>query len=215
MDASPHLLEITPPGREGGPPAKLAMGVMLFPQLFILALLVVLAVYVPFARIFLGVWVVWYAIVGVILVRVLRRRQRGITQSPMLWLTSDSLGFTESRGITVSCPRTTVASALRIFATMNRQIRDLLVFRDDRDNAVLSTPLGVWRPEDVDKVTEALGIQPAGRRFVNSAAELETTARGAPQVPTLAVPRRHRWIVVLTIYILVIAVVVVILVTQR
>jgi hypothetical protein len=57
MDAAPHLLEITPPRREGGPPAKLAMGVMLFPQLFILALLVVLAVCAPVARFFLGVWV--------------------------------------------------------------------------------------------------------------------------------------------------------------
>src|ERR1700689_4629692 len=31
MDAAPHLLEITPPSREGGPPVKLALGVMLFP----------------------------------------------------------------------------------------------------------------------------------------------------------------------------------------
>jgi len=108
-----------------------------------------------------------------------------------------------------------VASALRIFATVNRQTRDLLVFRDDTDKAVLSTPLSVWRPEDVDRVTEALGIQPAGRKFVNSASELEMAAHGAPQPPTFALPRRHRWIVVLTIYVLVIVVVVVILVTQR
>jgi len=94
---------------------------------------------------------------------------------------------------------------------VNRQTRDLLVFRDDTDKAVLSTPLSVWRPEDVDRVTEALGIQPAGRRFVNSASELEMAAHGAPQPPTFALPRRHRWIVVLTIYVLVIVVVVVIL----
>jgi hypothetical protein len=104
---------------------------------------------------------------------------------------------------------------LRIFATVNRQTRDLLVFRDDSDNAVLSTPLGVWRPEDVDRLTEALGIQPAGRKFVNSESELETAAHGAPSPPTFAVPRRRRWIVVLAIYILVIVVVVVLLVTQR
>ena len=40
-------------------------------------------------------------------------------------------------------------------------------------------------------------------------------AHGAPQPPTLALPRRHRWIVVLTLYVLVIVVVVVILVMQR
>jgi hypothetical protein len=85
----------------------------------------------------------------------------------------------------------------------------------NKDNAILSTPLGVWRPEDVDSVTEALGIQPAHRKFVNSASELETAAHGAPQPPTFVMPRRHRWIVVLAIYVLVILVVVVILVTQR
>ena len=215
MDATPRLLEITPPRREGGPPASLAIGVMLFPHLLILAVLVLLAVYLPFARIVLGVWVLWYAFVGVMLARTIRRRRRGVTQTPTLWLTSDSLGFTSVRGVTISCPRTTVASALRIFATVNRQTRDLLVFRDDSDNAVLSTPLGVWRPEDVDRLTEALVIQPAGRKFVNSASELETAAHGAPLPPTFAVPRRHRWIVVLAIYILVIVVVVVLLVTQR
>ena len=215
MDATPRLLEIAPPRREGGPPAKLAIGVMLFPHLLILAVLVLLAVYLPFARIFLGVWVLWYAFVGVMLARTIRRRRRGVTQTPTLWLTSDSLGFTSVRGVTISCPRNTVASALRVFATVNRQTRDLLVFRDDRDNAVLSTPLGAWRPEDVDKLTEALGIQPAGRKFVNSASELETAAHGAPPPPTFAVPRRHRWIVVLAIYILVIAVVVFLLLTQR
>ena len=54
------------------------------------------------------------------------------------------------------------------------------------DNAVLNAPLGLWRPEDVDRVTKALGIQPAHRRFVNSASELETAAHGAPLPPTLA-----------------------------
>ena len=215
MDATPRLLEISPPHREGGPPVKLAIGVMLFPHLLILAVIVLLAVYLPFARIFLGVWVLWYAFVGVMLARTIRRRRRGVTQTPTLWLTSDSLGFTSVHGVTISCPRTTVASALRVFATVNRQTRDLLVFRDDNDSAVLSTPLGVWRPEDVDRVTEALGIQPAGRKFVNSASELETVARGAPLPPTFAVPRRYRWIVVLAIYILVIAVVVFLLLTQR
>ena len=135
MDATPRLLEITPPRREGGPPARLAIGEMLFPHLLILAVLVLLAVYLPFARIFLGVWVLWYAFVGVMLARTIRRRRRGVTQTPTLWLTSDSLGFTSVRGVTISCPRTTVASALRIFATVNRQTRDLLVFRDDNDNA--------------------------------------------------------------------------------
>jgi hypothetical protein len=215
MDATPRLLEITPPRREGGPPAKLAIGVMLFPHVLILAVLVLLAVYLPFARIFLGVWVLWYALVGVMLARALRRRRRGVTHTPTLWVTSDSLGFTSVRGVTVSCPRTIVASALRVFATVNRQTRDLLVFRDGSDNAVLCTPLGVWLPEDIDRVTEALGIQPAGRKFVNSASELETAAHGAPLPPTFAAPRRHRWIVVLAIYVLVIAVVVVLLVTQR
>jgi hypothetical protein len=215
MDAAPRLLEITPPRREGGPPAKLAIGVMLFPQLLILAVLVLLAVYLPFARFLLSVWVLWYAFVGVMLARTIRRRRRGDTQTPTLWLTSDSLGFTSARGVTVACPRTIVASALRIFATVNRQTRDLLVFRDANDNAVLSTPLGVWRPEDVDRVTEALCIQPAGRKFVNSASELETAAHGAPLPLTFAVPRKHRWIVVLAIYILVIVVVVVLLVVQR
>jgi hypothetical protein len=160
---------------------------MLFPQLLILAVLVLLAVYLPLARFFLGVWVLWYAFVGVIMVRAVRRRRRGVTQTPTLWLTSDSLGFTSRCGAPVSCPRAIVASALRIFATVNRQTRDLLVFRDDGDNVVLSTPLGVWRPEDVDSVTETLGIQPAGRRFVNSATELETAAHGAPLPATFAV----------------------------
>jgi hypothetical protein len=215
MDATSHLLEITPPRREGGPPAKLAIGVTLFPQLFLLAVLVLLAVYFPFARFILAVWVLWYAIVDVMVVRTLRRRRRGVAQTPTIWLTSDSLGFTSGRGVTVSCPRTVVASALRIFATVSGQTRDLLVFRDDEDNVVLSTPLGAWRPEDVDRVTEALGIEPAHRKFVNSASELEAAAHGTPQPPTFAVPRRHRWIVVLTIYVLVIVVVVLILATKR
>jgi len=60
------------------------MGVMLFPQLFILALLVLLAVYVPVARVFLGVWVLSYAIVGVMVFRTLRRRRSGVTQTPHL-----------------------------------------------------------------------------------------------------------------------------------
>lgn len=75
MDAAAHLLEITPLHRDGGPPTKLVLGLMLFPQLSILVLLVLLSVYLPVARIFLGVWVVWYAIVGVILVRTVRRRR--------------------------------------------------------------------------------------------------------------------------------------------
>jgi hypothetical protein len=215
METTPHLLEITPPHREGSSPAKLAIGVTLFPQLFLLVVLVLLAVYVPYARIIVALWALWYAIVGVIVVRTLRRRRRGVAQTPTLWLSSDSLGFTSGRGVTVSCSRTVVASALRIFATVNRQARDFLVFRDSSDNAVLSTPLGVWRPEDVDRLTEALGIQPAGRKFVNSASELETAAHGVPQPRTFAVPRRQRWIVVLAIYVLVIVVVVVLLVAQR
>jgi|GEM_PF-4147894 len=215
MDATSHLLEITPSHRGGDPSPKLAIGVTLFPQLLLVAVLVLLAVYVPFARIIVAVWALWYAIVGVMIVRMLRRRRRGVAQTPTLWLTSDSLGFTSGRGVTVSCPRSVVTSALRIFATVSRQPLDLLVFRDDKDNAVLSTPLGVWRPEDVDRLTEALGIQPAGRKFVNSASELETAAHGVSQPPTFAVPRRYRWIVVLAIYVLVIVVVVVLLVTQR
>lgn len=214
MDAAPHLLEITPPSREGGPPVKLALGVMLFPQLCVLVLLVVLSVYVPFARVVLGLWVLWYVIVGVIMVRAFRRRRRGVIQTPTLWLTSDSLGFTNRNGITVSCPRSAVTSAVRIFATVKRQSRDLLVFRDSNDNSLLSTPLG-WRPEDVDKVTESLGIEPAGRKFVNSAAELETAAHGAPQPPpTFALPRRMRGFVV-AIYVLALLVFLVILLTQR
>ena len=180
MDVTPRLLEITPPRREGGPPASLAIGVMLFPHLLMLAVLVLLAVYLPFARIVLGVWVLWYASFGIFVARTLRRRRRGITQSPTLWLTSDSLGFTNRSGVTVSCPRSIVVSALRIFATVNRKTQDLLVFRDDNDNVVLSAPLGVWRPEDVDSITDALGIEPAGHKFVNSPSELETTAHGAP-----------------------------------
>jgi hypothetical protein len=215
MDVTPRILEITPPRREGGPPASLAISVMLFPHLLMLAVLVLLAVYLPFARIVLGVFVLWYAFIGVLVARTIRRRRRGITQTPTLWLTSDSLGFTNRSGLTVSCPRSIVVSALRIFATVNRNTRDLLVFRDHDDNVVLSTPLGVWRPEDVDRVMEALGIQSAGHKFVNSASELETTAHGAPLPATSAVPRKQRWIVVLAIYIVVIVVVVVLLVTQR
>jgi hypothetical protein len=216
MDTGPHLLEITPPRRDGGPPAKLAMSVMLFPQLFILGLLVVLAVSIPVARVFLGVWVLWYLFVGVMLVRIRQRQRRGVTQTPTLWLTSDSLGFTNGRGITVSCPRTTVASAVRIFATVNRRTRDLLVFRDETDKAILSAPLGVWRPEDVDGITDALGIEPAGRKFVDSAAELDTALHGtAPQPSTLGASRRQRWIVVLAIYVVVIVVLVVGLVVER
>ena len=107
---------------------------MLFPHLLMLAVLVLLAVYLPFARIVLGVWVLWYASFGIFVARTLRRRRRGITQSPTLWLTSDSLGFTNRSGVTVSCPRSIVVSALRIFATVNRKTQDLLVFRDDNDN---------------------------------------------------------------------------------
>lgn len=143
------------------------MGVTLFPQLFLTALLVVLAVYIPPARFILAVWVVWYVIIGVVVVRTLRRRRHGVLQTPTLWLTADNLGFTSSRGVTVSCPRTVVTSALRVFATVSGGTRDLLVFRDAEDNAVLSAPLGVWRPEDIDKVTDALGIQPAHRTFVD------------------------------------------------
>lgn len=215
MDAAPHLLEITPLHRDGGQPAKLALGVMLLPQLFILGLLVLLSVYLPFARFVLGVWALWYVIVGVILVRTVRRRRQGVTQPPTLWLTSDSLGFTNSRGITVSCPRAIVASALRIFATMNRRTRDLLVFRDATDKAVLSTPLGVWRPEDIDKVTEALGIQPAARKFVNSPAELETVAHGVPLPTTFTAPRGRHLPVVLALYVLVIVLVIFVVVLAR
>ena len=182
MDTTAHLLEITPPHQVGGPPAKLAIGVQLVPQLVFLFVLVALAVYFPFARIVLGVWLLWYAIAGVLIFRAIRRRRSGVLQTPTLWLTSDSLGFTSRRGVTVSCPRNTVASAIRIFATVNRRTQDLLVFRDANDNVLLSTPLGIWRPEDVDRMTEALGIQPAPHKFVNSAAELETAAHGAPPV---------------------------------
>jgi hypothetical protein len=181
MDTTAHVLEITPPHRVGGPPVKLAIGVQLVPQLIFLIVLVALAVYFPFARFVLGAWLLWYAVAGVLIVRALRRRRSGVLQTPMLWLTSDSLGFTSSRGVTASCPRNVVASALRIFATVNRQTLDLLVFRDGDDNALLSTPLGIWRTEDVDRVTEALGIQPAPHKFVNSAAELQTAAHGVPQ----------------------------------
>ena len=137
------------------------------PPLFLTALLVVLAVYIPPARFILAVWVVWYVIIGVVVVRTLRRRRHGVLQTPTLWLTADNLGFTSSRGVTVSCPRTVVTSALRVFATVSGGTRDLLVFRDAEDNAVLSAPLGVWRPEDIDRVTDALGIQPAHRTFVD------------------------------------------------
>jgi hypothetical protein len=215
MDAAPHLLEITPPRHQGGPPTKLALSVMLFPQLCILALLVVLAVHLAVARIFLGVWVLYYVFIGVMLVRIRRRQRRGVTQAPTLWVTSDSLGFTNARGVTVSCRRSAVASAVRIFATVNRQTRDLLVFRDDTDKAILSAPLGVWRPEDVDGITDALGIEPAGHKFVNSAAELEAAAHGAPQSSNHRVSRRQRWMVLLAIYVVVIVVLVVGLVVQR
>jgi hypothetical protein len=215
MDASPHLLEITPPRRDGGQPAKLAIGVILFRQLFILALLVVLAVYIPIGRVFLGVWVLGYVFFGVLVLRIRHRQRDGVTQKPTLWLTSDSLGFTNARGITVSCARTTVTSAVRVFATVNRQTTDLLVFRDDTEKAVLTAPLGVWRPEDVDGITDALGIEPAGRKFVNSAAELETAVSGTPQPSTLGVSRKQRWIVLLAIYVIVIVVLVVGLVVQR
>jgi hypothetical protein len=215
MDAAPHLLEITPLRRDGGPPAKLALGVTLVPQLFMLALLVLLSVYLPYVRLVLAMWVLWYAIIGVILVRTVRRRRHTVMQTPTLWLTSDSLGFTNNRGITVSCPRAIVASALRIFATMNRQTRDLLVFRDATDKAVLSAPLGVWRPEDVDHVTDALGIQPAGRKFVYSAAELETVAHGVPLPTTFTASRGRRIPVVLAIYVLVIVLVIFVVVLER
>jgi hypothetical protein len=215
MDAPAHLLEITPPRREGGPSSKVAVGVMLFPQLIVLVVLVLLSVSLPFARIVLGVWLLYYAFIGVMLVRVVRRRRLGLIQTPTLWLTSDTVGFTNARGVTVSCRRAVVASAIRIFATVGRQTRDLLVFRDGNDTAVLSVPLGVWRPEDIDGVTEALGIAPAGRKFVNSASELETAAHGAPLPAAFAVPPKQRRIVVLAICGVVIVVMVAILVTQR
>jgi hypothetical protein len=98
---------------------------------------------------------------------------------------------------------------------VNRQTRDLLVFRDDTERSVLTAPLGVWRPEDVDGVTDALGIEPAGRKFVNSAAELATALPGAPPPSTHGMSRRQRWMVVLAIYVFVIVVLVIGLVVER
>jgi hypothetical protein len=183
MDAPPHLLAITPQRPASGTPVKLALGVTLFPQVLLLGVLVLLAVYFPFARVLLGVWALLYAFIAVRLVRTLRHDRRGTTQTPTLWLSSDSLGFTDRRGVTVCCRRTDVTSALRVFATVNRQTRELLVFRDSDDKALLSTPRTLWQPEDIDRITEALGIEHAHRKFVNSAAELETTAHGVPQPP--------------------------------
>ena len=98
---------------------------------------------------------------------------------------------------------------------MNRRTHDLLVFLDATNKAVLSTPLGVWRPEDVDIVTETLGIQPAARKFVNSAAELESVVHAVPLPPTFAAQRGRRWPVVMAIYVLVILLVIFVLVLQR
>lgn len=78
------------------------------------------------------------------------------------------------------------------------------------DKAVLTTPLGLWRPEDVDKVTEALGIQPAARKFVNSAAELESVVQAVSSPPAFAASRGRRLPVVVAIYILVIVLVIVV-----
>lgn len=215
MDTTAHVLEITPPRRDAGPSAKVAIGVHLLPHLVLLAVLVLLAISLPFARFILGVWLLYYAIAALLITRAIRRRQTGVLQTPILWLSSDSVGFTNGRGVTVTCHRNTVASAVRIFATVNRQTRDLLIFRDTNDNAVLSAPLAIWQPDDVDRVTEALSIPPAARKFVNTAAELETAAHGAEPPRAAAGSRNHRWIVVLGIYAIVIAVVVVALVTQR
>lgn len=99
MDATSHVLEITPLRREGGPSAKLAIGVTLFPQLFLLAVTVLLAVYFPFARFIVAVWVLWYAIVGVMVVRTLRRCRRGVVQTPTLWLTSDAWASRATAGL--------------------------------------------------------------------------------------------------------------------
>jgi len=76
-----------------------------------------------------------------------------------------------------------------------------------------ATPVGTT--PIIDDVKDA-GVRrsPCLRGLLRSD-ELEMVAHGAPQPPTLALPRRHRWIVVLTLYVLVIVVVVVILVMQR
>ena len=215
MESATRLLEITPPSRAVSRAAKFGIGVILFPQLVLFAVLVVLAVSFPFARFVLGVWVLSYAVVATMLIRTIRRQRRGTVQTPTLWLTADTLGYTNRQGVTVSCRRGDIASALRLLVTVNRQARDLLVFRDAKSNAILTTPLTTWRSEDIERVTEALGIPSAHRRFINSLDEMEAVAHGSLPPRSFALSRKYRWTVILAIYAAAIVFVVILVVTQR
>lgn len=215
MDPPARILEIKPARRQGGPAPGLAIGVMVFPQVLFLAVLALIAVYVPFFRIILAVWVLWLLAVAVLMLRALRRLRKGVVQPPSLWLTADELGFTNARGMTASCPRSAITSALRVFATIDGRTRDLLVFRDSEDNALVTAPLVTWTAEAVDKLTEQLGIPPAHRKFVNSADELEAAAHGAPTPFRVVVSPRYRGILVGVLAALVLVMVVVLALTAR
>lgn len=178
-DDTPRTFELTPGGRPGEASSRTAIGVLAGTQLGFLLVVVLLAVTLPPARIFLAAWFVWVAFVLVRAVRQARRRSRGLVCAPTLWLTADLVGYTDTRGVTISCPRLSVQSAVLAYVTLGSRTRDLLLLRDIQDNALLEAPLLPWRPEDIDRFTDELGVGAAHRVFVDSLDSLQRLAHGA------------------------------------
>ncbi len=178
-DARAYTFELRPAGRGGDAAHERAgIAVVVATQVGMLLVVLLLAVTLPPARIFLVVWVVWVAVVVGLAARQSRRRSRRRVQTPSLWLTAERAGYRDNHGVTASCPRGSVHSAVRAYVTLGSRTHDELILRDAEANALLEVPLAPWRPGDVDRFTEELGVGPAHQVFIDSVAKLQRVAHG-------------------------------------
>lgn len=177
-EAAPRTLELTAASRGGRAPTRTAVGVLVGTQVGFLLVILLLAVALPPARIFLAAWVVWVVFAVALALRRSRRQSRGLTRASSLWLTADRAGYTNTHGVTISCARAPVQSAVRAYVTLGSRIHDVLILRDAQDNALLEAPLARWRPSDIDRFTEELGVGTAHPVFIDSVATLQRVAHG-------------------------------------
>lgn len=177
--AAEHTFEIRPPRRESrssGPATAISISITVL-EIFAF---VAVAIFVPLVRVVVAVWGTLVLALTIYGFPRFRRLQRGLQQSTVLWLTDSEIGYTNSKGVSATSSRAEVAAAYRLITTIGGQSRDLLVFVGGDGRALVSTPLQIWRAEDVDSLTTELGIGVAHRRFVNSESELERIVPGLP-----------------------------------
>ena len=198
-DAQALLIELRPRASRGDN-SRIALVVTVGVTALEIGVFTMLAVFLPPLRVFVVAWAL--LITGFLVYGLprFRRVRRGQQQHTALWLTDSQLGFTDWRGVTVSCPRGEVNSAFRLLITIGRQSRDVLAFLDAGGKVLLSAPLGLWDVQALDDLTSRMGIGLAHRKFINSEDEL---TRNAPGVPS---PRLNRKVFLLT-YVGVLAVV--------